>query len=247
MTMVVENWNSLSIRPAPHHSFMDNLKNLWPFALFPKGLMPPRLHIHERLMDSLLSGDGDGLPLPSAPLPLLHLPGTVQPRMLAPLRLAHPSLRVAEIPTVTGVQRPSWRQQLSRPWDSSQPIRASASGVPFHSTHIPGGRSSSLNSEFQVGLVKARAIHALGMRREGSVYLCAHLGPWAHPSASQRPADGPAVRCRKWHSSEVKHLMILKMIGKMMNAKTLARVFPLLPFHLKLSRFDETGFLNLTF
>ena len=52
--------------------------------------------------------------------------------------------------------------------------------------------------------------------------------PLSHPSASQRPADGLAVRCRKWHSSEVKHLMILKIIGKMMNAKTLARVFPLL-------------------
>ncbi|OWK13241.1 F13A1 [Cervus elaphus hippelaphus] len=93
------------------------------------GADAPRLHIPERLMDSLLFGNGGGLLLPSAPLLLLHLPGTVQPQVLAPLRLAHPALGAAEIPTVTSAQRPSWRQRLSRPWDSFQPIQASASGM----------------------------------------------------------------------------------------------------------------------
>lgn len=104
-----------------------------------------------------------GLLLPSAPLPRLHLPGTVQAQGLAPLGLTHPSLGVAKIPTVTSVQRPSWRQQLSRPWDSFQPIQASCykCPLPFHSHSW--GKSSSLNSEFQVGLVNACATHAIGV------------------------------------------------------------------------------------
>ena len=178
-----------------------------------------------------------------APPPARHCPTPV----LAPLRLAHPSLGVAEIPTVTSAQRPSWRQELSRPWDSFQPIQASASDAPFHSTHIPGGRPSSLDSKFQAGLVKARASHALGCdekRRCACVLTSAHEPTHLLPRG--RLID-QLSDVENGIAQSSKHLMILKIIGKIMNAKTLARVFPLLPFHLKLSRFDETGFLNLIF
>ena len=106
MTTVVEYWNSLSQDPAPCHSFLYDLKNIWFFVIFLKGLMSPGLYIHKRQMESILfgDGDGDGSLLPSIATSPASLPsGRCPIPGSASFKTNHPSLLVFEGPTVNSV------------------------------------------------------------------------------------------------------------------------------------------------
>ena len=82
--------------------------------------------------------------------------------------------------------------------------------------------------------MKARASHALGCDEKRP---CACVLTSAHEPTHLLPRGrliDQLSDVENGIAQSSKHLMILKIIGKIMNAKTLARVFPLLPFHLEI-------------